>query len=135
MIFIQIRIKTRSLTKAREAREATFAFDYASKGKRRGNLCFLLQPAAGSAGRAIQPSQQYKACQQQQKAKGEAKDAKAKGKQLMPSFACDCPCAFDLAPLLVTTAPLLVTTQRKGKRRKGKRRKGKRQVTYAFLCF
>jgi hypothetical protein len=44
----------------------------------------------------------------------------------MPSFACDYPFAFDLAPLLLTT-------QRKGKRRKGKRqRKGKRGAL--FLC-
>jgi hypothetical protein len=46
------------------------------------------------------------------KAKG---NAKAKGKQLMPSF------AFDCSTFACDYAPLLLTTQRKGKRRKGKR--------------
>src|SRR6202789_161096 len=47
------RHKGKRQAKAKEAREATFAFYYASKGKRRGNLCFWLCAAFAFAAAGV----------------------------------------------------------------------------------
>jgi hypothetical protein len=56
----------------------------------------------------------------------------------LPSFAFDCPFAFYLAPLLVTTASSKqqagLYAQQQQQQQKAKDAKAKGNATYAFLC-